>query len=44
MLVAAPQMAEASVNTATQVMRKRLRPKRTESQPVMGSTTALATR
>ncbi len=43
-LGAAPQRKEARVNRMMQVIRKRLRPNRRESQPVIGRTTALATR
>jgi hypothetical protein len=41
---AAPQNKEARVNSAMQIMKKRLRPMRLESQPLMGKTTALATK
>ena len=41
---AAPQNKEAKVKSAMQIMKKRLRPMRLESHPVMGRTTALATR
>ena len=41
---AMPQRTEAAVNPNTAVIRMRLRPKRLASHPVMGKTTALATR
>ncbi len=40
-LVAAPQAAEAAVNTTMQPIKNRLRPNRPASQPVIGSTMAL---
>src|SRR5260370_30193721 len=43
-LVASPQSSEASVKIVIQVIRKRLRPKRRESQLLVGKITALETR
>ncbi len=43
-LGAAPQQKEARVKSTMQVIRKRLRPNMRDSQPVIGRTTALATR
>ena len=43
-LVAAPQRADATVNTTMQATRKRLRPNRLPSQAVIGSTIAFDTR
>ncbi len=43
-LGAAPQRKEAMVKRMMQVMRKRFLPKTRDSQPVIGSTTALLTR
>ena len=42
--VAAPQAAEANVKTTMQTIKNRFRPKKVLSQPVIGSTMALATR
>src|ERR1700722_17700708 len=43
-LGAIPQSNELTVKIARQVMKKRLRPKMVTSQPLIGSTMALATR
>ena len=43
-LVAAPHSMELTVNRIRQISRKRLRPTRKESQPVMGRMMALETR
>ena len=42
--MAAPQANDETVKMMMQVMKKRLRPKRSENQPLAGSTIALATR
>ena len=44
MLLAMPQTAEDKLKSIVQVIRNRLRPKKLLSQPVIGSTMALATR
>src|ERR1700732_3821307 len=43
-LQATPQSNELSVNTAMQIMKKRLRPNRPTNQPLIGSTMAFDTR
>ncbi len=42
--VAAPQAKEAAVNAPMQIMKNRLRPSTSDSQPESGSTIPLATR